>query len=140
MKILGLDLGCRRVGVAVSDPGGVVAHPLDQLEVTSRRAFLEAVARLVADQGVGRVVVGMPLLADGRRGQQARWTDQVVAALRQALPVPVTVWDERYSTHEADEAMREAGLKPHLRRARRDKVAATLMLQAYLDSGAPPAP
>jgi len=140
MKILGLDLGRRRVGVAVSDPGGVVAHPLDQLEVTGRRALLEAVARLVADQGVGRVVVGMPLLADGRRGQQARWTDEVVAALRQALPVPVTVWDERYSTHEADEAMREAGLKPHLRRARRDKVAATLMLQAYLDSGAPLSP
>ena len=140
MKILGLDLGRRRVGVAVSDPGGVVAHPLDQLEVTGHRALLEAVARLVADQGVGRVVVGMPLLADGRRGQQARWTDQVVAALRQALAVPVTVWDERYSTSEAEESLRQGGLGPRQRKARRDKVAATLMLQAYLDSGAPLSP
>jgi putative Holliday junction resolvase len=137
MKILGLDLGERRVGVAVSDPGGIMAHPLAQIQPQNRRDLVQRVASLVREQGAGRVVVGMPYLSDGTRGQQARRTQGAVEALRAALPVPVAVWDERFSTEEADEAMRQAGLTPRRRKARRDKVAAALILQAYLDAGAP---
>lgn len=125
------------MGVAVSDPSGTIAHPLSQIEPRGRGDLVSAVARLVAEQGAERVVVGMPLLADGTRGQQARRTEAVVAALRAILAVPVTVWDERFSTAEAEEAMRQAGLAPRRRRERRDKVAATLILQSYLDAGSP---
>ena len=138
MRTLGLDLGQRRVGVAVSDPDGTIAHPLLQFEPRGRRDLVATVARLVAEQEAGRVVVGMPLLLDGTQGEQARRTEAVVAALEAALDVPVTTWDERFSTAQADAAMREAGLGPGQRRSRRDKVAATLILQSYLDAGRRP--
>ena len=137
MRILGLDLGGRRVGVAVSDPEGRIAHPLTQIEVRGRRDLVAAVARLVAEQGAERLVVGMPLLESGERGEQARRTEAAVAAIREALAVPVAVWDERFSTSDAEAALRQGGLGPRERKARRDKVAATLILQAYLDAGAP---
>jgi len=137
MRILGLDLGGRRVGVAISDPGGRIAHPLAQIEVRGRRDLVAAVARLVAEQGAERIVVGMPFLESGERGEQARRTEAAAAALRQALAVPVTVWDERFSTLDAEAALKAGGLGPRSRKARRDKVAATLILQAYLDAGAP---
>lgn len=136
MRILGLDLGLRRVGVAVSDPEGRIAHPLAQIEVRGRRDLVVAVARLVAEHGAERVVVGMPFLESGQRGEQARRTEAVVAALREALTVPVAVWDERFSTLDAEAALKAGGLGPRERKARRDKVAATLILQAYLDAGA----
>jgi putative Holliday junction resolvase len=135
--MIGLDLGERRVGVAVSDPGGTIATPLVQLQPRGRKDLVQAVQRLVTEHAAERVVVGMPLLLDGGRGEQARRTEGTVEALRAALPVPVTVWDERFSTAEAEDAMRGADLSPAQRKARRDKVAAALILQSYLDSGSP---
>ena len=137
MRILALDLGERRVGVAISDPDGIMAHPLVQLEPRGRRDLVASVVRLVEEHGAGRVVAGIPLLPDGTRGEQARRAEAVVDALRAALPVPVAVCDERYSTSDAEEAMRHANLPPKRRQERRDKVAAALILQAYLDAGAP---
>jgi len=137
MRILALDLGERRVGVALSDPDGIMAQPLVQLEPRGRRDLVAAVVRLVEEHGAGRVLVGMPLLADGTRGEQARRADAVVAALGEALKVPVVEWDERFSTQEAEQALREAGVKPRRRRERLDKAAAAVILQAYLDAGAP---
>lgn len=134
MRILGLDLGRRRVGVAVSDPNGTIAHPLLQFEPKARADLVATVGRLVTEQGAGRVVVGMPVLEDGTEGQQARWTQEVVSALAGALDVPVATWDERFSTQDAEAAMREAGLHHTKRKGRRDKVAATLILQSYLDA------
>jgi putative Holliday junction resolvase len=137
MRILGLDLGERRVGVAISDPGGIMASPLLQFQPKGRSDLVATVARLAREQGAERVVVGMPLLPNGTRGEQARRAEAVVDALRAALPVPVAVCDERYSTSDAEEAMRHANLPPKRRQERRDKVAAALILQAYLDAGAP---
>jgi putative holliday junction resolvase len=138
MRILCLDLGDRRVGAAISDPEGRIAHPLAQFEPRGRRDLVQHVARLVAEQEAERVVIGMPLLEDGTTGEQARRTQATVEALKSALAVPVAVWDERFSTAEAEAAMREAGLSAADRKARRDKVAATFILQAYLDAGSPP--
>jgi len=137
MRILALDLGERRVGVALSDPDGIMAQPLVQLEPRGRRELVAAVARLVVEHGAGRVVAGIPLLPDGTRGEQARRAEAVVKALREALKAPVVEWDERFSTQEAEQALREAGLKPRRRRERLDKAAAAVILQAYLDAGAP---
>jgi len=138
MRILCLDLGDRRTGVAISDPDGTLAQPLVQLEARGRRDLVAAVARLVAEHGAERVVVGMPLLEDGKSGEQARRTEATVAALREALPVPVAVWDERFSTAEADRLMREARVSRGRRKSRRDQAAAAVILQAYLEAGAPP--
>jgi putative holliday junction resolvase len=137
MRIMGLDLGEKRVGVAISDPEGRMAHPLVQFEPRGRRDLVATVQRLAAEEEAERVVVGLPFLEDGRRGEQARRTGAVVEALRAVLAIPVTEWDERYSTADAEAAMREAGLSPDRRKERRDKVAAALILQAYLDAGAP---
>ena len=137
MRILALDLGERRVGVALSDPDGIMAQPLVQLEPRGRRDLVAAVVRLVEEHGAGRVLAGIPFLADGTRGEQARRAEAVVAALGEALKVPVVEWDERFSTQEAEQALREAGVKPRRRRERLDKAAAAVILQAYLDAGAP---
>jgi len=137
MRILALDLGERRVGVALSDPDGIMAQPLVQLEPRGRRDLVAAVVRLVEEHGAGRVLAGIPLLPDGMRGEQARRAEAVVAALRESLSVPVVEWDERFSTQEAEQALREAGVGPCRRRERLDKAAAAVILQAYLDAGAP---
>ncbi len=137
MRILGLDLGERRVGVALSDPGGLLAHPIEQFEPRGRRDLVARVERLVAETGAERVVAGMPFLLDGSMGEQARRAEATVEALRAALAVPVAVWDERFSTDRADEAMDAAGVPPEARKDRRDMIAAALILQDYLDAGAP---
>ena len=99
---------------------------------------MATVRRLVAEQEAGRVVVGMPVLEDGGKGEQARWTETVVSALAEALEVPVSTWDERFTTQDAEAAMREAGLHHRKRKTRRDKVAAALILQSYLDAASRP--
>ena len=137
MRILGLDLGERRTGVAISDPDGTLAQPLVQLEPRGRRDLVAAVARLAADNGAERVVVGMPFLHDGARGEQARRAAAVAAALRQAIAIPVVEWDERFSTQDAQEKLREAGVRPRRRQGRIDQAAAAVILQSYLDAGAP---
>ena len=137
MRILCLDVGERRVGVAISDPGGILAQPLQVFQPKGRRDLVAVAARLVKKEGAERVVVGLPLLLDGRRGEQARRVEAVAEALQEALSVPVVLWDERFSSAEADEALREAGLRADRRKRRLDMAAAALILQAYLDAGAP---
>ncbi|MBL7139635.1 MAG: Holliday junction resolvase RuvX [Planctomycetes bacterium] len=134
MRVLGLDLGERRVGVAVSDPGGTIASPLLEFKPRGRSEIVETVRRLVAEHDAGRVVVGLPLLEDGSRGEQARRAEGVAEALREALDVPVETWDERHSTVEADRLLRETGRPRRKRRGRRDRAAAAVILQSYLDA------
>ena len=134
MRVLGLDLGKRRVGVAVSDPDGTIARPLVQFRVQGRAGIVETVRRLVAEQGASRVVVGLPLHANGERGEQVRWTEGVVAALAEALQVPVETWDERFSTEEAEDILARSGRRGRDRKGRRDMVAAAVILQDYLDA------
>lgn len=134
MRVLGLDLGKRRVGVAVSDPDGTIARPLMQFRVAGLEDILRTVGRLVAEQGAARVVVGLPLHADGTAGEQVRWTQGVVAALAEALDVPVETWDERFSTDEAEAIMDRSGQRGPDRKGRRDMVAAAVILQDYLDA------
>lgn len=110
-----------------------MASPLVQFQPKGRRDLVATVVRLVAEQGAGAVVVGLPLLESGQTGEEARRALAVVEALRQALAVPVTAWDERYTTCDAEAALRGAGLGREGRKDRRDKVAAAFILQAYLD-------
>lgn len=133
MRVLALDIGDRRIGIAVSDPTGLIARPLRVLERRSKKEDFAAIAALVAEYGVERVVVGRPLTPKGRVGQQAQRVERYTQALAEALPVPVELWDERYTTVAAEEILRETR-KSSARREKRevDAVAAAVLLQDYL--------
>lgn len=133
MRVLALDIGDRRIGVAVSDPSGLIARPLRVLKRRSKKEDFAAIAALVAEYSAERVVVGRPLTPKGCVGQQARRVEGYARALAEALPVPVELWDERYTTVAAEEILRETR-KPSERREKRDvdAVAAAVLLQDYL--------
>lgn len=141
MRLLGLDVGERRIGVAVSDPTGTIARPLHALERASRADDFSAIAALVREYEASSVVVGQPLSLDGSVGPQARRVARYVEALAAHLDVPVVPWDERFSTARADEILRQTRREKAKRRARAsgeiDAVAAAVILQSYLDSAYP---
>jgi putative holliday junction resolvase len=137
-RILALDLGTRRIGVALSDPEATIASPLETLPAAgaqlSARRSLEQIAALCRRHDVARVVVGWPRNMDGSRGPAAQQAEAFAARLRAALAVPVDLWDERLSTAAAERMLIEAGTRRDKRREVRDRVAASLILQAYLDA------
>jgi putative Holliday junction resolvase len=130
MRVLALDVGERRIGVAVSDPTGLLATPHGVIHRRSKAQDFAAVARMVAELGAERVVVGLPLSLNGDVGPQARRVMRYAQALAQALSVPVELYDERYSTVTADELLAEGGRKR--RRTPIDAAAAAVILQEYL--------
>lgn len=143
MKLLALDLGERRIGVAVSDPMGLIATPLAVIHRTSKAADFRQVADLVREQQAAGLVIGHPLNADGSAGPQAlraeRYAAEMEEALRrQGLDLPLILWDEHGSTQRAQETMIAAGRGARNRRERIDAVAAAIILQEYLDVQRPP--
>ncbi len=139
MRILALDLGERRIGVALSDPLGMLATPLTVLKYDSREAELAAIAELIHKHQVDRVVVGYPRNLDGTVGSQAQRVDRYVAKLRKYLQrrqhtkqVPLILWDERLSTKQAERLVHETGRR--VQRERLDAAAAAVILQSYLDA------
>jgi putative Holliday junction resolvase len=134
MRTLGLDVGERRIGVAISDPEERLAVPLRVLERRGGDADARAIAELARREGVGRIVVGLPVSLNGTLGPQARQTQAFVERLRAATDAEVVLYDERLSTAEADRHLRQLGMREREMRSRRDAVAAAIILQAYLDS------
>lgn len=132
--VLGLDLGARRIGLAVSDETARIAFPAGFLERVGRAADLEALRALASERGVTRIVVGLPLPLGGGDGTAARAARSFAADLAGATGLPVELIDERLTTVEAERALREA---PARRRRRRkeviDAMAATLLLRTYLE-------
>lgn len=136
MRALGLDLGSKRIGVAVSDRSGTVATPLTVvLRGRTQRIDHEAIARLVVEEEVETVVVGLPLNMDGSEGRAAEGARSEAVRLATVVKVPVVLHDERLTTVAADRALLEARLNAQARRRVVDKVAAAVMLQSWLDSG-----
>jgi len=134
---MALDLGERRIGVAISDPTRILARSLCVLERRSKKEDFTAIAELVREHGVDLVVVGHPRSLDGTIGPQARRVQRYADALAEVLPVPLILWDERLSTSTAEQLMIEAGRPARKRRKRIDAVAAAVILQDYLDAQAP---
>ena len=134
MRILALDIGERRIGVALSDPSGLLATPLTTIHRRHHTADVDEVLRLVDEHDAERVVVGLPLELSGRRGTQAGRVSAFVRAMAERTQVPVETVDERYSTVQAQRQLRESGVKPSRDRARVDAAAAAIILQSYLDS------
>ncbi len=134
MRILALDVGDRRIGVAISDPSQVLARSLKVIQRGSRQEDFAAVARLVEEHEVERVVVGYPRSLDGTAGEQADKVERYAVGLAESLAVPVLLWDERFSTVSAERLLREVGLRGQKKQERVDAVAAAVILQDYLDS------
>ncbi len=128
-RVLALDLGTARVGVAVSDATATLASPL----ATLRPGDHAGVAGIVAEEEVGLVLVGLPRNMDGSRGPAARAAEAEAAALAAALPVPVALVDERLTTVGADRALRAQGRRGPARRRVIDQAAAAVLLQGWLD-------
>jgi putative Holliday junction resolvase len=138
MKLLALDVGDRRVGVAVSDLAGLLATPLTVIRRSSKVEDFAKIARLVREQGAGKLVIGHPLNADGSTGPQARRVERYASAMSEALRleglgVPIVMWDEYGSTQRAQALMINAGRSAKDRRQRIDAAAAAVILQDYLD-------
>lgn len=136
-RVMALDLGERRIGVAISDPTHSLARSLCVLERRSRQEDFAVIAELVREHEVGMVVVGHPRSLDGTIGPQARRVKRYADALAGALPVPLVLWDERLSTSTAEQLMIETGQPARKRRRRIDAVAAAVILQDYLDAQTP---
>lgn len=134
-RILGVDFGSRRVGLAVSDPSGRIASPLTTLEVPKNpSALLQLVLREARAWEAGEIVLGLPLNMDGSEGPQARRTREFGAALARAGDIPVRYWDERLSSHAAKDSLDQTGMSRDWKRSRIDTVAAAVILQSCLDA------
>jgi putative Holliday junction resolvase len=133
-RILALDVGEKRIGVAVSDETATLARPLTTITRASRRDDFGRIAQLAVEQRVECVVAGYPLSLSGAEGPQAQRVRRYVEALAQGLSVPVEMWDERYTTVAATERLRDAGTRRRRDRGQLDAAAAAVLLQDYLDA------
>lgn len=136
-RILGLDFGLRRVGGAISDPGRTIASPLEVYVRGSVEQDARHYRRLVEEHEVQRIVIGLPVHTSGRESEMAARARDWGAWLASITGLPVSFADERYTSVEADNLMIQAGLKRQKRQAMRDKLAAQILLQGFLDAGCP---
>jgi putative Holliday junction resolvase len=133
-RILGLDVGLRRIGVAISDEMGWTAQGLETLQRVNLRTDLAKLSELIRERGVSRVVVGLPLHMDGRESRQGAIVREFSQKLRERSGVAVELWDERLSTVEAGRVLRASGMSIEKRARAVDRLSAVLILQSYLDA------
>ena len=133
MRILALDIGDRRIGVAISDELGITAHGRPTLKRLTVERDIERIKKLIEEDQVGQIIIGLPLHMDGRESRQSQKISRFADQIREALTVPVVLWDERLTSFAAEEHLREMGLNWRKRRERVDQMAAVFILQSYLD-------
>jgi putative Holliday junction resolvase len=134
MRILGLDYGEKRIGVAVCDELGIMAHGLAVIERRNKKRDLEAIDNYVQTYGVEKIVIGYPLRLDGTVGIQCEKVDRFIQSLESTLPIPIIRWDETLTTKDAEEILKTTLVRTKKRKAVIDKIAASMILQGYLDS------
>ncbi len=142
-RILGIDWGKVRLGLAVSDESALIAQGLASLPRVGEKKDVAAIGRYIAEWQIGAIVLGLPRNMDGSMGESARAVEAFGHRLTEALGIPVHLWDERLTTMAAERTLVDAGLRRNARRAVIDQVAATMILQGYLDRqrvGCPPTP
>ncbi len=133
-RVLGIDYGERRIGLAVSDELGLIAHGLPILEWTTLPAVIETIAKAVTERGVVEIVIGLPRNMDGTLGPKAVQVEKFAGMLRERLKLPVLTWDERLTTVQARRLVPDDALSRKKRRDHINVVAAQLILQAYMDN------
>lgn len=133
-RILALDLGKKRIGLAISDPLGLTAQGLPNLDRTRKRSDLAALAALAQEREVGLILMGNPVNMGGAEGRQSAWVREFAEALEKQTGLPICYWDERLTTVEANRVLRESGISVEKRAAAVDRLSAVILLQSYLDS------
>jgi putative Holliday junction resolvase len=134
MRILALDVGKKRIGMAISDEMGITAQGLPNLERTRKRDDFETLERLARDREIGLFLIGNPLNMRGDEGRQAHWVRDFATDLETRTGVPVKMWDERLTTVEASRVLRSSGISIEKRARAVDRLSAVILLQSYLDS------
>jgi putative Holliday junction resolvase len=133
-RILALDLGKRRIGLAISDPLGITAQGLPNLVRTNKRTDLTALEDLIRDREVGLILMGNPINMGGAEGRQSGWVREFGEAIANRTHLPVKFWDERLTSVEAGRVLRSSGISIEKRAAAVDRLSAVILLQSYLDS------
>jgi putative Holliday junction resolvase len=131
---MGLDVGMRRIGIAVSDPLGITAQGLETLQRKNNRYDFQQLARLIRRYNVTEIVVGLPRRLSGADSAQTERVIEFSEALKKKFPVPVHLWDERLTSVQASRLLKEAELSIEKRAAAVDRMAAVLILQSYMDA------
>ena len=134
MRILGLDFGTKRIGVAMSDELLLTAQGLDTIQRKELKVDLALIKGLVDSNGVGEVIVGLPLNMNGTYSEKTREAVAFMGELEKVISVPVKTWDERLTSMQADRAMLEGDMSRAKRKKLSDRLAAQIILQSYLDS------
>jgi len=138
-RVLGLDVGSRRIGIAVSDPLGITAQGLETLQRRNKRHDLAALERVIREYTVREIVVGLPLRMSGAEGTQSEKMQVFSEELRKRFRLPVHLWDERLTSAEANRLLRETELSIEKRAKAVDRMAAVLILQGWMEGKRPPA-
>lgn len=133
-RVLALDLGEKRIGVAVSDGTRTIAQALTMFKRGSRREDFAQIGRLLAEQEANLLLIGLPIMLDGTEGEKAAWVRDYAAELGEHIAVPIVFFDEAFTTKEAESSLRARGKKGRQIRQRVDAVAAAFILQGYLDA------
>ncbi|MEO8596812.1 MAG: Holliday junction resolvase RuvX [Candidatus Solibacter sp.] len=133
-RILALDLGKRRIGLAISDPMRITAQGLPNLVRTRIRDDLDALEKLIREREVGIILLGNPINMRGTEGRQSVWVHEFAAVLEKRTHLPVKLWDERLTSVEAGRVLRASGISIEKRAAAVDRLSAVILLQSYLDS------
>jgi putative Holliday junction resolvase len=134
MRVMCLDVGDRRIGVAMSDPTGLIASPREVVYRSDDESAYNAIARLAGQYQAEEMVIGMPYSLSGAIGPAAEKVKAFAEELARRVTIKIITWDERMTTIAADRAMRETGVKKQRQNSLRDAIAAALILQSYLDS------
>lgn len=133
MRILGIDYGAKRMGVAISDELGITAQALAVIVRKNKRTDIEAIGNFIKTYGVEIIVVGYPLRLDGTIGIQCEKVNAFIRGLEATFFLPIIRWDESLSTKDAEEILREANVRIKKRKGMVDKIAASIILQGYLN-------
>jgi putative Holliday junction resolvase len=136
-RLLGIDSGKARIGLAISDPDRRIASPLqtwNRRDLAQDGRFLQ---KVIAEEEIGLIVLGLPMHLNGSEGEQAKAARAFGKWLAERTTTPIVFWDERFTTREAESALWDAGLTHKQRKERRDQVAAQILLQTFIDAGCP---
>ena len=135
MRILALDHGTKRIGVAVSDETKIIAQPLEYIPAEPFANFLERLKQILTEKEVDCILIGMPRNMDGSYGPAVQKVEVFVAALKSAITVPIKLWDERLTSTMANRVMIQGNVRREKRKEKVDAMAAAILLQSYLDMG-----
>ena len=134
MRVLAIDHGTKRMGIAISDPSGMIAQPLEFIPAEPFAPFLERLKELILEKEVDMILVGMPRNMDGSYGPAAAKVQEFVAVLKETIAIPIKTWDERLTSAQANRMLVQADVRRKDRKEKVDKAAAAIFLQSFLDS------